>query len=69
MNKAFYQKTFRKKQAARKGRDTLSEEHADMLALLVEYYRTDNMSVLEMLIDDRFRGLDTSAKAIESFRP
>ncbi|WP_146745755.1 hypothetical protein V1599_20940 [Enterobacter sp. ECC-175] len=68
LNKAFYQKTFRKKQAARKGRDTLSEEHADKLAFLVEFYRTDNMSVLEMLIDDRFRGLDTRTKAIQSFR-
>ncbi|HID8810541.1 TPA: hypothetical protein ACXIV6_004469 [Enterobacter roggenkampii] len=68
LNKAFYQKTFRKKQASRKGRDTLSEEHAEKLAFLVEFYRTDNMSVLEMLIDDRFRGLDTRSKAIQSFR-
>ncbi|WP_324285001.1 hypothetical protein Q5384_20380 [Enterobacter ludwigii] len=67
LNKAFYQKTFRKKQAARKGRDTLSEEHAGKLAFLVDYYRSDNTSVLEMLIDDRYRGLETRINVRQSF--
>lgn len=58
LNKAFYQKTFRKKQAARKGGEVLSDEHIKRLEFLVSYYRSDKTAILEMLIDDRVRGID-----------
>lgn len=63
LKKAFYQKTFRQKQAARKGREDLSDEHVKKLAFLVNYYRSDKTSVIEMLIDDRVRGINAKVEA------
>lgn len=59
INKAFYQKTFRKKQAEKKGRSVLSEKHEERLLFLVSYYKSERAAVLEMLIDDRIRGIET----------
>jgi|GEM_PF-870826 len=63
LNKAFYQKTFRKKQSVRKGREILSAEHTERLAFLVNFYRSDKASVIEMLIDDRVRGIEARAES------
>lgn len=63
LNKAFYQKSFRRKQAALKGREEISEEHQERLAFLVKYFRSDKASVIEMLIDDRVKGIETTIQA------
>lgn len=59
INKAFYQKNFRRKQAAKRGREDISKEHVERLDSLVRYYRSDKASVIEMLIDERLRGIET----------
>lgn len=59
INKAFYQKTFRKNLSIQKNRKDISEEHQKRLDTLVKFYRSDRMSVIEMLIDDRLRGVET----------
>ncbi|MGL5455528.1 MAG: hypothetical protein ACRDB3_11615 [Citrobacter telavivensis] len=58
MKKAHYQKKFRKKLAAKRGREEISEVHKERLESLARFYRTDKASVLEMLIDERTKGLE-----------
>lgn len=61
IDKAFYQKSFRRKQSAKKERKEFSEEHLERLNFLVKYYGADRTTVLERLIDDRINGIKTRA--------
>lgn len=71
INKAYYQRTFRKKQAVMKGREEISDEHSKKLSFLASHYHSDKISVLEMLIEDRMRGIEiaTNARQIRPRRP
>lgn len=58
INKAFYQKNFRRKQLEKRGRDSISDAHEERLNSLAEFYKSDKISVIERLIDERVQGIE-----------
>ncbi|RNV96164.1 MULTISPECIES: hypothetical protein [Enterobacteriaceae] len=58
INKAFYQKNFRRKQSEKRERDSISDAHKDRLNSLAEFYKSDKISVIERLIDERVQGIE-----------
>ena len=58
INKAFYQKNFRRKQSEKRERESISDAHEERLNFLAEFYKSDKMSVIERLIDERVQGIE-----------
>jgi hypothetical protein len=58
INKAFYQKNFRRKQSEKRERESISDAHEECLNFLAEFYKSDKMSVIERLIDERVQGIE-----------
>ncbi|EKL6979363.1 hypothetical protein PSI64_000144 [Escherichia coli] len=59
LNKAFYQKNFRRKLSEKRERESISDTHKERLDFLVEFYKSDKISVIERLIDERVQGIET----------
>ena len=59
INKAFYQKNFRRKLSEKRERESISDTHKERLYFLVKFYKSDKISVIERLLDERVQGIET----------